>query len=554
MHNDRLMRTVRAKLRVWNGIALGAVLLLSVGVVSGVLDRPKTDAETVVATFVDALNSGDVDTAASVTSYPAAAKATMSQMFDALDPEHVEYDVNQVIDLGDGSGMFNAAASWDLGDGRHWDYNVNGWVRQLSIGWRVSWNPQTLAPGLGNGRILRLDRTDAAAPRVFDLVGTPLMTEQRINAVNLDPATITDPVRTTDMLAKAIEPVAPLITAESMRQDLAKANGQQVTAVSLRDADFEILEPDLRAVPGVVIVQRPKLITVDRRISTPLTDSLKNVWQANRDETAGWAVNAVDPDGTVTQLTGYQGPPGPDIRASLDSRLQLAAEDAVVSVGTPAAIVALQPSSGAVIAAAQNNQASDLGPIAFNGLFPSGSAIDLVRTAASAQNSDLEHTARQLGLGLDVDIPGLDQRTAAFPGGGPKLMRAATDGRADDEVRVSPLGMALVASSIARGTPTIPVISSGRPPVANQGAAPLPPAVTEQLRTIMRDTVQRGDASQLKGYGDLIGATGASGQDRWFYGTKGDLAFAVYVQDADGGDQAVKMTDRMFTALAKPPA
>ncbi|MFC4605123.1 NTF2-like N-terminal transpeptidase domain-containing protein [Rhodococcus kronopolitis] len=547
------MRRVR-RLRVWSGVALGAAVLLAVGVVSGVLSKPHTDADTVVTQFVEALNARDVDAASAVTSYPSAAKATMSQVFDALDPEHVEYDVNQVIDLGDGSGMFNAAASWDLGNGRHWDYNVNGWVRELSIGWRVSWNPQTLAPGLGNGRTLRLDRTDAAAPRVFDLVGTPLLTEQRINAVNLDPAAITDPVRTTDMLAKAIEPVAPLITAESMRQDLAASKGKQVTAVSLRDADFEILEAELRAVPGVVIVQQPKLITVDRRISTPLTDSLRNVWQSNRDATAGWAVNAVDPDGTVTQLTGHQGPAGPDIRASLDSGLQLAAEEAVVSVGSPAAIVALQPSSGAVLAAAQNNQGSDLGSIAFTGLFPSGSALDLVRTAATAQNSDVEHTARQLGLGLDFDIPGLEQRTAAFPGDGPKLMRAAGDGRADDQVRVTPFGMALVASSITRGTPTIPVIASGQPPVANQSAAPLPAAVTEQLRNMMRDNVQRGDAAQLKGYGDLIGASGAAGQDRWFYGSKGDLAFAVYVQDADGADQAVKMTDRMFRSLAKPVA
>ncbi|MFC9787303.1 NTF2-like N-terminal transpeptidase domain-containing protein [Rhodococcus sp. NPDC127528] len=548
------MRTVRRSLRVWNGIALGTALVLGIGVVSGVLHKTKTyDPESVVAEFVGALNAHDVDAAADVTSYPSAAKASIKQMFDALGPEKVDFDVNQVISLGPDSGMFNAAATWDLGKDRTWNYNVNGWVRKLSVGWRVSWNPQTLAPGIGNGRILQLDRTDAAPPTVFDISGVPMMTEQRINAVKLDPATTPDPVGTTIRLAKVIEPVAPLITPESMQQDLAAAHGKQITAVSLRDGDFAVLENDLRAIPGVVIDTQPKLITVDRRVTSPVVDAMRNVWQANRDATAGWAVNAVAPDGSRTPLTGYQGPPGPDIRSTLEPRLQLAAEDAVVSVGTPAAIVAIQPSTGALLAVAQNNQASDQGPIAFTGLYPSGSALDLVRTAAAAQNTDVEHAAKELGLALGYKIPGLDQQTATFPSGGPNLMRAASDKKSDD-VMVSPFGMALVAAAISRGAPTVPVIAAGQPATTTETAPPLPSAVVDQLRGVMRDTVQRGNANLLAGYGDLVGATGAHDDDRWFYGSRGDLAFAVFVQNADGGDQAVKMTDRMFKALAKPPA
>jgi membrane peptidoglycan carboxypeptidase len=72
------------------------------------------------------------------------------------------------------------------------------------------------------------------------------------------------------------------------------------------------------------------------------------------------------------------------------------------------------------------------------------------------------------------------------------------------------------------------------------------------LRGIMRATVHGGPASLLAGWGDLIGATGNHGDDQWFYGSKGDLAFAVYVEDADGSDLAVKVTDRLFKALAKP--
>lgn len=230
----------------------------------------------------------------------------------------------------------------------------------------------------------------------------------------------------------------------------------------------------------------------------------------------------------------------------------MAAADAAVSVGTPAAIVALQPSTGAILAVAQNNQASDLGPIAFTGLYPAGSALDLVRTAAQAQNTDIQHAAKQLGVGLDYSIPNLEQETASFAGDGPNLMRGGTDRKSDDDVMVSPFGMALVAASIARGAPTVPIIAAGQPATTNEDTPHLPAAVTDQLRGIMHATVHGGPADLLAGYGDLIGATGAHDNDRWFYGARGDLAFAVFVQDADGGDLAVKMTDRLFKALARP--
>ncbi|MFD4183061.1 NTF2-like N-terminal transpeptidase domain-containing protein [Rhodococcus sp. NPDC058514] len=545
------MRAVRHKLRMWNGIALATALSLAVGVVGGFFDSPKTDPESVVERFAAALTEGDVSEAAELTSYPNAAKAAIDQAFDGLDAERATFEVNQFIPLGDDAGIFNATADWTFGNGKNWQYNINGRVRKLSVGWRVSWQPQILAPGLGGGRTLRYDRTDAAPPRVFDIAGNLMMTEQRINTVTLDPGAMPDPVFSTNRLAKVIEPVAPLITGATMMQELAAAPGQRMTAVSLRDDDFAVLEDDLRAIPGVVIVQTPKLISHDRRIAGPLADAMRDVWQLNRDATAGWAVNAVAPDGSVVKQTGYQGPPGPDIRSALDPRVQMAAMEAAVTVGTPAAVVAIQPSTGAVLAAAQNNQASEQGPIAFTGLYPAGSALAAVDVAANAQHTDQLTAARQLGLAMDYQIPGLDQRTDDLAGG-PDSVARLTGSRNDEGPRVSPFGMALVAASVARGSTAVPVIAGGQPATTDTSAGPLPQPVTDQLRGIMRDTVVRGEASLLNGYPDLIGMAGAHEDDRWFFGSRGDLAFAVFVQDADGADRAVKMADRMLRELAKP--
>src|SRR5690606_29691566 len=210
---------------------------------------------------------------------------------------------------------------------------------------------------LAGGRTVKLVRTyPEPAPRVIDIVGESLMHEQVINLVKLDPARMPDPVFSTDALAKAIEPVAPLITGEYLREKLAESKGEPVLAVRLREGDFAILEPRMAPIPGVVMEKSPELISSDRRVWSPMLDALRNVWKESQEQHSGWGVQIYEPDGEfVRQVAGHQGPPGPPIIATMDQRLQRAAEDAVVSVGTPASIVAIQPSNGAVVAVAQNS-------------------------------------------------------------------------------------------------------------------------------------------------------------------------------------------------------
>ncbi|WP_254699337.1 NTF2-like N-terminal transpeptidase domain-containing protein [Rhodococcus sp. SGAir0479] len=541
-------------------LPIGLVAVLAGALVSCVGEDADQSAQSVVAGFVQALNDRDAEAAADLTSYPNAAEESIQQMFDGLDAGDSQWTVAQFMELNGDSGFFTVDAAWNFGEGKDWSYYVDGGVRKLSMGWRVSWDPTLLAPALGHGRTIRYDRTDAAPPMVFDGAGDPLMAEQTINAVTLDPATMPDPVATTDRVAEALEPVAPLVTGESMRQELAAKPGEKVVAVLLRDQDYQYLEQDLAGIPGVFVDKQPKLITTDRRIVTPLLDPLRTVWQMNRDATAGWAVNIVEPDGTVQQQVGHQGPPGPDIKATLDSRLQLAAENAVVNAGTPATIVAIRPSTGAVVAAAQNNQAIEQGPIAFTGMYPAGDTVDVIRRAAAMQagvepgkvsDGDLERAGRQLGVGLDYEMPGLDPQTAVLTSsqsGVDQVMKSKNG----FEAQISPFGLAMLAASVQRGSAPMPMIVEGQQATAEDVEGALPVAVTEQLRNAMRDNVQKGSASFLKQYPDLIGTAAGNDSDRWFFGSRGDLAFAVFVADADGGDRAVKMTDVFMKEMAKP--
>ncbi|WP_424808447.1 NTF2-like N-terminal transpeptidase domain-containing protein [Rhodococcus sp. 27YEA15] len=537
-------------------------VVLTVGLASCVIGGEKADASSVVQDFVDALNNHDVDAAAALTSYPNAARTSIAQIFDGLPADSANFGVAQVMDLGSDSSYFTLDASWNFGEGKDWSYQSQGEVRDLSVGWRVSWDPNAVVPGLGRGATVAYTRTDAPAPKVVDSSGTLLMNEQTINSITLDPATMADPVETTRRLAEVIEPVAPLVTSDTMLAELAANPGNQVTAVQLRDPDYLYLQDDL-AIPGVVVVKTPKLIASDRRITSPLLDPLRTRWQDNRDATAGWAVNLIDQNGARIRQAGFQGPPGPDVAATLDSRTQLAAIEAVVSAGTPAAIVAIRPSDGAILATAQNNQALEQGPIAFTGLQPAGGALDLVRLASSIQNGvdpgavspqQLADTGRQLGLGAGLIIPGLEQQTAVLASDRPSADQAVSNVMASrtstgsDSPAVTPFGMAVLAASIARGSAVLPTMIFGQPGTAGTSAPALPADVNDRLREAMKG------AGGLVGYPDVQAVGAASGDDRWFFGSRGDLAFAVFVADADGGDRAQQMTAKFLQELSAPAA
>ena len=542
------------RFRMNTGIAVGAVAVMIFGLGSCALGDEKDDAEVLVEQFTQLLDDRDVVSAAALTSYPNAASASIQQMFDGLKADSVDYKVSQFIALDDSSGFFTLDAKWDLGKDRRWAYSVQGSVRKLAVGWRISWDPTVVLPEFGHSRTVQLVRTDAPAPRVVDLAGNALMDEQTINAIKLDPTKMPDPVATTTAVAKAIEPVAPLITSQSLLQDLVVARGQSITAVSLRDADFEILGPSLVKIPGVVAEKQPKLIATDRRIVSPLLDAFRNVWQSSRDATAGWAVEVQEPDGSpAVRLTGFQGPPPPDVAATLDPKVQLAAADAVVSVGTPATIVAIQPSTGAITAVAQNTYASDIGPIALKGLYPAGTALDIFDAAAGVlkgvapkdvSDEDSMNAAAQLGLGVDFKVPGLEEVTGQLQ----------SDAWNSDSVLVSPFGMAMVAASIARGNVPAPMIAFGQPATTDAHLTSIRSDVVERLRVLMREGVTKPNAQSMQAFSDVTGIATSSGQDSWFIANRGDLAFAVFIKDADGADQAAKMAARLLRGMAKPQA
>ncbi|OXM24693.1 penicillin-binding protein [Rhodococcus erythropolis] len=549
--------------------------------------------------FASALTSDDVQAAAALTTDPAAASTAISALIDGLGKDEGTFTVSDATESGDSAGTFTLDAAWKFGEGQDWNYSTQGSASKSGDNWLIQWDPALLAPDLTSSTTLRYTPTTGAPPSVLDAAGQPIMEQQVVTLVNLDSAAV--PPVDTAAVAALLSPVAPTITAASLSGDLASANGKPVTAITLRAEDLAPIEERLAAIPGVSLAPQARLLSVDKTLASPTFSGLSDLWQEGQDKSAGWAVQQVKQNGTVTTVAGQDGPVAPNIATTIDRPLQLAAENALAGVTQQAAIVALQPSTGAVLAVAQNAPADAQGPIALTGLYPPGSTFKTVTTSAALQagvatpdtvlacpgteniegrqipNDDefdlgsvplhtafakscnttmarmavglpadaLHNAALQFGLGVDYVTPGLTTVTGNVPDANTPAERVES-AIGQGTVTATPFGMALVAASIANGTTPAPMLVKGQPGVADQTVAPAPIEVTEQLRVMMRETVTGGTATSLQDIPGLLGKTGTAETEGgpahgWFVGIKGDLAFAVFIAGADSSSPAVQV-------------
>lgn len=528
------MANHRATVHRWRWPLVIVLVLAVVGVAISCVrsGNDDLDAGEVGQRFVDALSNQQFEDAAEYTSYPAAAQGVFEATYRDLHPQHASFAMVQFVDLGAGGAFFTMNSAWDFGADRSWQYQTQVTLRKLSVGWRITWEHTVLAPQLTDDATLRYATTYATpAPVVLDARGAVLAEEQVINSIKLDPSAMPDRDASVNRLAAQLAVVAPLVTADVLRQRLDEHPGEQILAVQLRDSDYQYLGPErFTSIPGVVVVQEPQLVTADRRVSTPLLDPLRNVWQDERTRTSGWAVQRVSASG-VEHVTGTQGPPGPNIAATLDIQTQLSATEAVVQAGSPAVIVAMRPSDGAVLAVAQNTYATEQGSPAFTGLRDAGDGLDWLRNTGSGE---FRSKAQQFGLDADLSVAHLDQRTASF----------------DGAAQWTPLGAAVAAASIAAGHPVAPKFVMDQPGAFGANPAAPDAAQLDAIRNQLRANVHGGSAQALDGYPDLSGWTGKHDDDRWFIGIRGDFVFAVYVGDADAGDRALRLADRFLQEIA----
>jgi cell division protein FtsI/penicillin-binding protein 2 len=295
--------------------------------------------------------------------------------------------------------------------------------------------------------------------------------------------------------------------------------------------------------------------------------------------------------------------------------LQTKAESLLAGVGPASAVVAIRPSTGEVLAAASGpgskgyNTAtfgryapgstfkvvsalallrSGLKPTAtvpctptltVNGKlfknysdYPSNRLGDISLTEALANSCNtafisqrdrltpaaLAQAAEALGVGKDYDV-GYPAYFGQVPPPASETERAA-DMIGQGKVLASPLAMAAVAASVAKGTTVVPALVAGTTPKAAP-AQPLTASEAEQLRALMHAVVEQGSGAALASLQppEVLAKTGTAEYGTgsplpthtWMLGVQGDLAVAVFVATGQSGSQTSGPILKAFLEAAR---
>ncbi len=598
--------------------ALLAVLaLLPATAGCGLLDGDGPDEA--AQAFAAAWSAGDDRGAAALTDDPESAAALLGEVRTELAPAGLAVQVGQVRTASDAA-TATLDVRWDLGPGRAWSYRSEAGLVRGPGGdgpaWTVTWAPTLVHPQLAARQRLALRTTPAEPAPVVDRAGVPLLAPTPVVTVQLDRLRAGDLPATTSALAESLSPIDPSITAQTITEGAARTpDGQPYTVVVLRDTDYRAVKNAIYDLPGLRFTTSQRLLAPDAGFARQVLPAVRTGLAARLDGVPGWSVAVADAaGGTVATLAEEAPKPGGAVTVALDRTVQTAAEDAVEPLAQQAVVVAVQPSTGALLAVAQNDAADAAGALALTGRFPPGSTFKIVTALAAVTqaglradspvacpaetviggrpvpNADrfdlgtvpltrafarscnttfatigeglapggLTAAALQLGLGADFAVPTLTTITGAVPDA-PEPVQRAENAFGQGRVLASPLGMALVAATVAHGAPVVPQLLPGEPTAVTRPATAPDPAALEQVREMMRAVVTEGTASALSGLGEVRGKTGTaeftndgSGAHGWFVGYRGDLALAVLVVGGRSSEPAVATAGRFLTALPSP--
>jgi hypothetical protein len=589
-------------------VAVAVVVLLGTAG-CGLFGGP--DPEETVDAYLAAWSAGDAAGAAALTDDPAGVAELLTATREALEPVALTATAAQVRTAQD-LATASVDVVWDLGEGRTWSYLV-----ELALdpdperGWRIRSAPTDVHPQLTAAT--RLDLRSEAAPSapVVDRSGVPLLEPTPVVSVLLDRTAAGDLPAVSGALAAALAPLDASITQEGITDGAARTpDGQGYLVAVLRETDYRAVRDAIYELPGVRFTTAQRLLAPDAGFARQVLTPVRTEVAPQLDGVPGWSVVLADSaGGTVETLTGAPPQPGSTVAVSLDRALQTAAEDAVEPLAQQAVLVAVAPSTGEVLAVAQNAAADAEGAIALTGRYPPGSTFKIVTAGAALEedgltpdapvacpaettvegrvipnidrfalgevplrtafarscNTTFAQVATQLapdalprealeyGLGADYRVPGVVTVTGSVPVAGTAVQRAE-NGIGQGEVLATPFGMALVAATVARGGPVVPQLIEGRPTEELVAPSTPAPAVLEALRPLMRAVVTEGSATALAGLGEVHGKTGtaeftADGRAHgWFVGYRGDVALAVLVVDGATSAPAVEVARQFLAA------
>lgn len=605
--------------------ALTTVLLAgTLTACSGSDDEPDVpDPEGTVTALVAALESGDLSEVpfAGATTARAATRSfeeTVAGMGETA-PDLDVVDVTQ----SEGAATATLGWYWSLG-AQQWDYRSEAELDLVEGEWRVVWSPTVVEPSLGKGEVLDASTIAAERGAILGAGRLALVTERPVVRFGIDRSQVGEARagESARQLAQLVDvDGAPYVKAVEAAGDAAFVEA----IVYRRDEVPPAVLSGYDRIPGGLAVAGELPLAPTREFAAPILGTVGDVTaemieedpdrysvgdraglsglQARYEDqlagTPGVLVEAVTPDGEERELFRVDPVKGEPLRLTLDTDLQLAAERLLAGVGPASALVALRPSDGEILVAA-NGPGTDGYNMATFGQFAPGSTFKAVsslallragltpsstvsctpsvvvdgkrfenyddypssglgriplRTAVAnscntafisqagrLRDDDLGDAAASLGLGIDHDL--------GFPAyfGQVAPPESATQEAADmigqGKVLASPMVMAAVAASVQSGETVLPRLLRDW----DQAQASVPELTGSEaaaLREMLRAVVTSGSGGLLADVPGppVIAKTGTAEFERggrlqthaWMIAAQGDLAVAVFVEVGESG-------------------
>ncbi|MBH0775347.1 penicillin-binding transpeptidase domain-containing protein [Nocardia bovistercoris] len=557
--------------------------------------------------FVTAFAARDLDRAAGLTTVPDKAVAALESAWDHLQAEGLRAETGAARVTGD-TATVEYTYEWALPRNRTWRY-----TGQLQLGrsdgrWVVRWTSSDIHPKLGDTQTMMLRANPAPRARVNESSGSDVLVPGKVTRVAFTPAEAADAGTAAKALASALIRFDKRLTPEFVLNSARAAAGAYTVAL-LSEVEFDQVRDEILGLPGVRLTQEWDLMPTDRDFAPDLMTQVRQTVIAEVDGKAGWSVVTVNANGVDTDvLKEVASQPAPSFALSIDRFVQSAAQRAVDAPAQQTMMVVLRPSTGAILAVAQNRAADRDGPVATIGQYPPGSVFKTVTAAAAISagiatpdtvvpcpsrivigertipnynlfgvgdvpmatayerscNTSfaklasalpglaLHEAAAKFGVGQGYTLAGLPTISGSVPPA-EDLVQRTEDGIGQGKVVVSPFGMAVMAATIAAGTAPVPYLIAGRPTIVDGARPPVEPAVIDGLRSMMRMVVTGGTAERIVDQGEVFGKTGEAevegGSHSWFVGFRGDLAFATLLVKGGSSDNAVGVTRDMLAAL-----
>ena len=537
-----------------------------------------------------------------------------------------------------------------------WTYPTEVKLAKESEQWKASWQPSIVHPQLDGTNRLSQRRLHPERGKLLGEDGVPIVENRPVFRIGIDKSAVSgEKAKTSAIRLARVVKINPKAYAKEVS---AAGSSAFVPAIVLRmDAPDVPLGSEIRAIPGALSIKTGQMLAPTRDFARPIIGTVGEATKEDVDESGGTVVA-----GDQVGLSGLQkrydaqmrGTPGVQVRlaaakptgssaspsptpsptaepepvvlfevrpaagqpltTTLNIGLQRLAERTLADTKPASALVAIRPSTGAIVAAAngkgnRGQSLATLGRAAPGSTFKVVSALALLRadltprsmircsptvavdgrkfsnysdypssqqgkitlqtalaqscnTAFIGQRSKLDQAAladaaSSLGFGIDYDV-GFPSFFGSVPNDPTATGRAAAV-IGQGKVEASPMAMAAVAASVAAGETVIPHLVDGQQ-AASKGK-PLTDQEARQLREMMRAVVTEGSGRVL---GDLPGpavlaktGTAEYGTSEplkthaWMIAVQGDLAVAVFVNDGKSGSTTAGPLLETFLAKAR---